>query len=667
MQKSRVLKEHAFLHSEFCILNCAVTCSFVILALLAVPSTAAAQKEPFFDALLPLYKALAGAYGDEGHQLTAHLASMSDALARWDAATRDAEAELRVRSRTADPQTALRARTLLASIYLDRSRFTEALREFDAGIRIDPRRAAFHRFKALIHQALGRRADAAAAFRAAWMIDPWDPLHAYQLIVHRSPQTTAVQQARARDTLAMLERELVHGGRAKAVSPFLSLRAIDDDAAGAMAFAPAAYTHAFSLLLKGDLDAGLTALRDAVSTDPLVSDAAVRLEPVTRGVAALREGQIAQAVDSLNAAFALAPDSSEVRRLLATAEYISGDVAASLQHLRDAVRLNPQNERAWLALARTLDDLGEWVDAADVLRKALAALPESGELRWQLSVMSGKRQRTDTADLELIAAADRQVLLAGTGEFYGRVARLAQAHLDYERAVVLLEQRVALTPNNAAAHQALGRAYVDLGREEEGYSELVMALLLEPADAETLTALGRLHLGAGRYPSGIEALTRAVTLAPASPESVHALGETLTRAGRPDEGRPHLAEAELLRGRAVETQRRSRTAGMLALEAELHMSNGDYERAIETWQQVIEHEGRSAANHLRLAAALVAAKRLDEAAAQLQMAISANAGADAHRRLADVYAALGRADDSGRERRTYTEQRLKELRERAGE
>src|SRR5688572_8313681 len=260
----------------FCILH---------VALLALPAKAAAQNSQFFDALLPMYKALSGAYGDEGTQLAAHLTSLSSALARWDTSSREAEVELRARLRRADPQTALQAHTVLASTSIERGRFAEAIREFDAAIRIDPRRAAFHRLKALSYQALGRQADAAAAFRAAWTIDPADPLNAYQLLVH-SAQTTAAQRARARDTLAVLERELVSGERKKATATFLSLRPIEDEAAGVMAFAPAAYSRAFSLLLKGELDAGMTSLRDAVSMDPLVADAALRLEPITRGVAA---------------------------------------------------------------------------------------------------------------------------------------------------------------------------------------------------------------------------------------------------------------------------------------------------------------------------------------------------------------------------------------------
>ena len=641
-----------------------VLCS-ALLWLMATPPSAEAQKQQFFDALLPLYKATAGAYGDEGEQITRQVEAMMQALGQWDGAIRASEAERRARLGGADARTALQIHTLLASMYLERSRFTEALREFDVDIKIDPARAAFHRFRALIFQTLDRRAEAADAFRTAWLTDPADPENAYHLLVHKSARTTAAERARARDTLASLERELVRGQRAKAEAPFLDVRAITDDAGGAMAFAPAAYAPAFSLLLRGDLDSGLKALGDAVVKDPLVADSALRLEPTVRGMAALRQGRIVEAIDAMKAALAQAPASAELPRILAAIELINGDIASSVQHLRDSVRLNAKNERAWLALARTLDDLGEWVEAANVVRRALTELPDSGELRWQLSVISGKRQRTDDSDLELIATADRLVLLAGTGELYGRIARLAQAHLNYPRAIELLEKRVSLAPNNDAAHQALGLAYVEQGREEEGYAELVIALLLNPADADTLAAIGRLHLTAGRFGAAIEALTRAVTSEPANAQSVHALGDALVRAGKGSEGQQHLQESERLQSRAVEGQRRSRTAGMLTLQAEISMSQQRYENAIELWRQAAQLETQNVATRLRLAAALVAAQRLEEAATELRAAISLQAGPDARLKLADVYAALGRIDDSARERRIYSEERLRELRERA--
>jgi len=646
----------------------------VVVVMLAYPAPAAAQKDEFFDPLITLYRALAGTYGDEGAELTAHVETMAAALDRWDAAIRDTERELLPQLETADAKTALQIHTVLASTYLDRARFADAVREFDADVKIDPTRAAFHRFKALALQALNRPQNAADALRAAWLAEPTDPQNAYYLIVHRARQTTAAELARAVDALGGLERALVRGEAPRPDAPFLSLRPINDDAGGAMAFAPAAYARAFSTILAGGLAAGIKDLRQTIAADPLVADPALRLDSASRGIAALRRatgglqasGDLADAIRSLQAALALAPKSAQLHRILGIAYGVNGDVASSLQHLRESVRLDPRDERSWLALARTLDEIGEWVEAADVLRNAVAALPDSGELRWQLSTISGKRQQTDEADLDLIAIADRLVLLAGKGELNGRVAALAQAHLEYDRALALLEQRVGLTPNHAAAHLALGRAYMDQAREEEAYAELVIALWLEPADAGTLTAIGRLHLGADRHDRAVEALTRAVGLAPASAEAMHALGEALTRSGRTAEGRQRLEEAERLRARVVETGRRLRTAGMLALEADVQMAQGDYARAVETWREVMALEGRSGGRHVRVAEALVRAGRPEEAVEELLAAITADAGVDAYRRLADVYAALGRPEESARARRAYTERRLRELRERGG-
>jgi tetratricopeptide (TPR) repeat protein len=100
---------------------------------------------------------------------------------------------------------------------------------------------------------------------------------------------------------------------------------------------------------------------------------------------------------------------------------------------------------------------------------------------------------------------------------------------------------------------------------------------------------------------------------------------------------------------------------MLAVQAEIHASKGEYDAAIESWKQAITIR-RDSVGHLQVADALIKAGRLEEAAAVLQAAIPLNARPETRRRLADVYAALGRTEDSARERRAYTDQRLEALR-----
>ena len=635
--------------------------ALLLFVFLAFPSSGAAQRDPFFAALLNFYRTLGGVYGDEGPQLSRHLESMSAALAKWDEEIRDWEREVRPRLKEGDPQVALQVHTFLASLYMERGRFDEALRELDEDIRIDPRRAAFPRFKGLIHQLAGRRGAAADAFWEAWLLDPADPLNAYRAIAFPSTQLTEQERARALDTLRNSERELVMGART-AGTPFVNITGIIDDAGGGMAFVPAAYAQGFALVVSGNLDAGVAALRAAVAADPLVADAATRAPTTAEGLTALREGRVTDAIDQLEKTVARANGSSEAHRMLATAYGVSGDITRSLDHLRAAVRLNPRDERSWVALGRTLDQTGRSLEAEQAVRTAIAAIPDAGALRWQLAVFAARQARTVEADVAPILSLDRYVLLAGRGDLYVSLARFARTQLDYERAIAILEQAVALTPNNSAAHKALGRAYVDDGREDEGYVEFVVALMLDPGDEETRLALARVHLAAGRADRAVEILER--TASSGTRDAIRTLGEALLRTGKTAEGEKRLQESERLQAEAVEDERRQRTGATLALQAEVRMTERDYAGAIDLWQQVVAARGDSASTHLRLADALVAAKRFSEAAAAYQTAISLNATADVHRRLADLFDALGRREDSARERARYVEKQLKELAQR---
>ena len=637
------------------------------LALLVHPRSADAQKDRVDNALGPFFQALGGVYGDEGSRLPAQLDALIASLTRWDAALAARERDVRRSLKDAESPAALEAHVVLASLYAERSRFDEALREIDAAISLDATRPPLHQFRALVFQALGRHDEAANSFRAAWLLAPDHPEAAYHLVVHRSPQTTAAEAERALGTLRTLVRDLVRGTRQAVAAPFLTLNAIDQDAGGGTAFAPAHYTGAFDLLFRGDFAGAASALRTAVAADPLVADPAHRSSALTRGITALRQGQISAAIEALETAVAGVPGSSEAHRVAATAYFVDGNIDRSLRHLREAVRLNPRDERSWIAVAQVLDDVGRPLEAVEELRRAVAAVPEAGAARWMLSVLSAKRDQTSETDVELIAMADRLVLLAGRADMIGRVARLAQDHLDFDRAISLLERQVTLTPNAADAHKALGSAYIEQSREDVGFAELAIALSIAPADAGTLATIGLLRLNAGELPEAIEALQKALALDPASRTVAQALGQALVRAGREKEGRTLMEQAARLQEGFTGQQRRIRTAGALRSQAEQQMADGMTAEAIATWQQIIPLEPRYSDNHLRIAEALVAQKRFDEAASHLQTAISLDGGIDAHRRLADAYALLGRDADAARERQRYRDLRLAELRRRAGE
>ena len=181
----------------------------LVFTALVVPAPAAAQREPFYSAVVAFYRSLAGTYGDEGPLLTAELEAMSAALSRWDEQLGDADRELRSRLQSsADVQTRLQILATLASLYVERGRWNDAVREFDAAIGIDPGRSAFHRLKGVVLQAASRDAEAAEAFHTAWRLDPDEAHNAYRSMAWASDLATPQDIERALATLADLERGL---------------------------------------------------------------------------------------------------------------------------------------------------------------------------------------------------------------------------------------------------------------------------------------------------------------------------------------------------------------------------------------------------------------------------------------------------------------------------
>ena len=87
----------------------------------------------------------------------------------------------------------------------------------------------------------------------------------------------------------------------------------------------------------------------------------------------------------------------------------------------------------------------------------------------------------------------------------------------------------------------------------------------------------------------------------------------------------------------------------------------DYSSADAALDQALEREPRNADALIAKAYIRMYQRRYVDAAGLLQNSISPTARPEAYRRLAEVYAALGRTEQSAAARRTYVEKRLQEL------
>ena len=141
------------------------SCAAAILAWSTSPADA--QKQVFLEGLSELTAASAGTFGDEGARIGPALDTMARGLAEWDRAIQAFEARVTSELPAASPAVASLMRATLGTMYVERGRLTDALREIEAASRLEPQRADLHLLRARLLDATARSADAGEAFRAA--------------------------------------------------------------------------------------------------------------------------------------------------------------------------------------------------------------------------------------------------------------------------------------------------------------------------------------------------------------------------------------------------------------------------------------------------------------------------------------------------------------------
>jgi serine/threonine protein kinase/Tfp pilus assembly protein PilF len=232
-------------------------------------------------------------------------------------------------------------------------------------------------------------------------------------------------------------------------------------------------------------------------------------------------------------------------------------------------------------LLTDLKDLNERLSFAEKLEHT--APPEAGNTTAFLQETTGDATK-ETAETQrsfpqniksrkwLITVTVFAALLMGTIVFYqnwnlnqspsardlylqGRFYSVRENKADNDRAIQLLEQAVALDPDQAPAHAELARAYGTRSFqfephqkkwEEKSYVELEKAFALAPDLPEAHEVRGfLLWMPANRFPheQAISAYRRALALNPNLDESHHHLGKIYLHIGLLDEALKELRKA----------------------------------------------------------------------------------------------------------------------------
>jgi tetratricopeptide (TPR) repeat protein len=165
--------------------------------------------------------------------------------------------------------------------------------------------------------------------------------------------------------------------------------------------------------------------------------------------------------------------------------------------------------------------------------------------------------------------AARLAPFAGAGLLQASIGRLDNNRLDFDAAAAAYVRRLALTPNESAAHLDLADVYRAQDQLDAALAESLVAALIDPATARSFATIGQIHAASGRDEDAVTALRRAVALDPAHLEAHYALSRALSRLNRADDARQELEIFAQLQSKAMADERRRFEDNQLKIEETL--------------------------------------------------------------------------------------------------
>ncbi len=205
-------------------------------------------------------------------------------------------------------------------------------------------------------------------------------------------------------------------------------------------------------------------------------------------------------------------------------------------------------------------------------------------------------------------------------------------------ALIPMQKTVALSPNDAEAHNNLGIVLQNLGRLSEAEKSYRRALQINPDFARAHCNLGTILQNLGRLDEAEVCYRRAIQIKPDYAEAHSNLGTTLQALGRLDEA--ETSHRQVLQFNSDVAEAHFNLANTLK-------SAGRQEEAEASYRRALQIKPDFAEAHNNLGVLLLDMKRLDEAEVNCRRALDINPNyAHAHSNLGSTLNALGRIDEA---------------------
>jgi len=361
-----------------------------------------------------------------------------------------------------------------------------------------------------------------AAGASAQGTDPLAALDRTVTAAEASLREGELQRAESQYRAALYQGWMIVGGLHVAAGRLAEARdAFTDASRSAVDARDALHSLALVHLQTGNAGEAVTVLtrlagrRSDTETDRLLAQAM------------MANGQLPEAVQTLEAAHTAAPDDPELAFILAST-YLKAkkpEAAARLFATVLAARPGPETD---VLVGRTYRDFGDYARARTALLRALKKDPRVRRAHYYL----------------------------------GTIAVLEEGVLRLDDAIREFRAELKLTPKDEVSNLRLGMALVEAQRHADALPHLEIATASATAPADAFYYLGRALMALGRTPEAVSSFQRAVKVATVPPVDearlrsiYYQLALALRQAGNQDEAAKYFDEARRASSRRAGAER----------------------------------------------------------------------------------------------------------------
>ena len=485
----------------------------------------------------------------------------------------------------------LPSRVLAAKIAIRESNYAEAGRLADEVIKLgmpgpdtDDLFEA-HRVHARVHDVGGEKAEQLAALRAALELKPADEATAIEsarLMISLNKRGELVDLLRpCRESGCISEDFLLVYAEACYLDDKIALA----ESAVAQGVEKYPASPRFGVLVgrqhlsQNRIRSAIASLEGAIRIDPKYTEAYELLSDALR-----REGKLEDAARVIVDGMAAVGEKPHLLTLLASIQIESKDISGAEASLRQAVKLDPENDEAQLrlgmaikaqgrndeavailnvlerkkaldfdgtiALADAYISVGETTRARDILEKLAADNPDRPEAANAWGRAVGLSRQFDKA-LDILTKVRTRFPNNGQANFY--LGNVYMATSDWTNAISYYTDAVKIDGENFVWRLALARAYLEVGSvdtETEARKQLdVIAAAyisgitpVEEQDPEVYLLRGRILFGREKFALAMKDFEEALRLAPSRRDIMVDFGKSLYEMARYDDAVPYFKQ-----------------------------------------------------------------------------------------------------------------------------